>query len=143
MNTPYLYRLEWPSEIALVTADTWTVHSTPDAARRAVSRMLLRGRRPVAWVRVVLLDDGRDAGDGFVTAADIGDWTVDLPLPPRSDAAPVAPPEIDRLRERALSALEVVLGWAQRRGLLTKIAADEVRLVFDAAMLGIVSHGVR
>ena len=140
MNARFRYRLEWPSDAAHVAADTWTLYADADAARRAVARMLSRRRRPVAWVRVVLLDDERDASDGFVTAADIGGWTADLPLPPTSGTTPAAPPEIDRLRERALSAIDVVLGWSLRRRLLTRIAADEVRLVFDAAMLGVVSH---
>jgi hypothetical protein len=134
------YRLEWPSSPGLLAADAWSLHTDGDAARRAATRMLMRCRRRIAWVRVVLLDAGADAGDGFVTAADVDGWTTDLPLPPATAAAPVAPPEIDRLRGRALSAMDVVLGWSRRRGLLTQTAAEEVRLVFDAAMLGVVSH---
>ncbi|WP_394654049.1 hypothetical protein [uncultured Sphingomonas sp.] len=139
---PFLYRIEWPSAPMLVAADTWTLHTDAAAARRAVARMVTRRRRPVPWVRVVLLEDGRDVGDGFVSAADVAGWTDVLALPPATASTPVAAPEIERLRGRALSALDVVLGWSRRRGLLSQMAADEVRLVFDAALVGIVSHTV-
>ena len=140
MTAPFLYRIEWPSAPTLVAADTWALHTDAAVARQAVARMLTRRRRPVSWVRVILLDDGRDVGDGFVSAADVAEWTDGLALPPTTASTPVATPEIERLIVRALSALDVVLGWSRRRGLLSQIAADEVKLVFNAALVGIVSH---
>lgn len=103
--------------------------------------MLRRRRRPAPWVRVVLLGPSGDAGDGFVTVATFGRWREDAPLPKSEGTTPVATPEVERLRARVLVALDVVLAWALRRGVLTRTAADHVRLVMYAAIIGIVTEG--
>lgn len=138
MKSVYRYRLEWPSARDGAVADGWSLHVDASAARRSATRLLARRRRPAPWVRVVLLDGGCDAEDAFVTAADAGEWSAERPMPP-ARAKLSAPPEIERLRRRALRALDVVLEWTLRRGLLGRSAAEEVRLVLDAAMLGVVS----
>lgn len=133
------YRLEWPSRGSGDTPDRWSVEMGGVAARRAAARVVKR-RRGAAWVRVITLGIDGDVGDVFLTAGTIDDWAVNAPPPSSGDAPPTAAPEIERLRVRALSAIDVVLAWARRRGVMSQTAADHVRLTFDAAMLGIVSQ---
>lgn len=131
------YRIEWPTR-GRGAADRWIVVADAVAARRGAARLLLRRRAPAAWVRIVLIVDGADAEDRFVTAEALGAWSDGASLPPAIEGArPVAEPEIERLRGRALAGLDLVLGWSIRHGVLSPTAAEGVRLTFDAALLGI------
>lgn len=132
------YRLEWPGEREGDVADLWSLEPTADAARRTVARMLVRRRHRVPWVRVVRLGPDGDVADAFVTAATICAWASDAPLPDTCATMPTAAPEIERLRARALAALDVVLTWARSNEVITVLGAEHVRLVFDGAMLGVV-----
>ena len=137
------YRLEWPSSGTESAPDRWSIETGAEAAQRVVRRMLFRRRQRAPWVRVVLLGPQGDVRDAFVTALTIDSWTDGALLPDVVSSSPVAAPEIERLQTRALNGLELVLGWAKARGVLTRSAADQVRLVFDAAMLGVTVESLK
>lgn len=130
------YRIEWPGPGAR-TADAWLVVDGASTARTAARCLLRRRGYKAPWVRVVLTGPGGDRDDRFVTAASILAWPDGADLPEAvPDSCPVAAPEIERLRERALAGMDVVLEWAGRHRVIGESAAEAVKLAFDAALLG-------
>lgn len=131
------YRLEWPDDGSDGPC-RWSVADDAAAARRQALALLGSGAAAPGWVRVVATEPQGDVGDAFVTAATVASWTAGQAMPgaARGDA-PDAAPELDRLRRRALAALDVVLAWSIRRHLLAVSAGDALRMAFDAALLGI------
>ncbi|MES3106908.1 hypothetical protein [Sphingomonas aurantiaca] len=131
------YRLEWQDKGPPSTG-RWSIFADAERARIALRQLLRRRSGAVQWVRVVQTGGDGDMMDCFVAGGTSVDWPDHEPLPlcPSTIIPPLAP-EIDRLRARAIAALDIVLSWSMRHHVLDRHAADGLRLAFDAALLGV------
>jgi hypothetical protein len=88
-----------------------------------------------------MLQSGEEISEGFVTPASIRKWRGKAAMPPRLLSSPVATGELGRMRTRASAGLDVVLRWAEQRGVLTSLGVEQVRLMFIAATVNVLTDG--